>query len=499
MHTGRALRSLGAVAIIGLVMGLIAAGSAAAAPNGASERGAGDYIVVFHDSVESPRAVAQEHARSQGAQVRFVYEHALKGYAATLSENSLRGVERDSRVDYVERDGVATIVHHQCGHDKPWPYEGDCGTGTISGTVTDSSGAAIENASVSADDKSVTTETDGTYTILDVSTGDQAVTASAEGHDSKTQTVTVETNTTVEANFALDPSTSDDPSTSCDSQTLPWGIDRVGAYESSTTAGDCTGSISNVNVYVIDTGADVDHGDLNVVHHENFAGGPNKDCHGHGTHVAGTIAARDNNQDVVGVAPGAPITGVKVLSCSGSGSYSGVIAGVDWVTASATLPAIANMSLGGPVSDALDAAVAASAEAGIVYSIAAGNSGEDACTHSPARAGKGVNGIITVAATDKADAETSWSNFGSCVDIWAPGLNILSTSKGGGTATMSGTSMSAPHVGGGAALYLSATYDPVTKTPDAGVVETALIDAADSTSQTSKDLADILVLDVSGF
>ena len=98
-------------------------------------------------------------------------------------------------------------------------------------------------------------------------------------------------------------------------------------------AGDGTGAITNVNAYIIDTGIDTAHTDLNVVGHVNFAGGPNRDCHGHGTHVAGTVAGRDNTQDVVGVAPGAPLTGVKVLGCGGSGSWSGIIKGIDWVTA----------------------------------------------------------------------------------------------------------------------------------------------------------------------
>ena len=116
-------------------------------------------------------------------------------------------------------------------------------------------------------------------------------------------------------------------------QTLPWGVDRVDADLSSTKAGDGTGAVSNVHPYVIDTGIDAGHPDLNVSGgNVNFAGGKNSDCNGHGTHVAGTIAARDNSIDVVGVAPGAPLTGVKVLGCSGSGSTSGVIKGIDWVT-----------------------------------------------------------------------------------------------------------------------------------------------------------------------
>ncbi|MCI0626782.1 MAG: S8 family peptidase, partial [Acidobacteria bacterium] len=236
-------------------------------------------------------------------------------------------------------------------------------------------------------------------------------------------------------------------------QTLPWGINRIDADISSTLAGNGSGAVTNVNVYIIDTGADAKHTDLNVVKHVNFAGGPNRDCHGHGTHVAGTVAARDNSSDVVGVAPGAPITGVKVLGCGGSGTTSGVIKGVDWVTANAAKPAIANMSLGGGASQALDDAVIKSANSGVFYSLAAGNSGANACNSSPARAGT-RDGVMTVAATDSLDREASFSNYGSCVDVWAPGVSILSTSKGGGTTTMSGTSMASPHVGGTGALYL---------------------------------------------
>ena len=171
-------------------------------------------------------------------------------------------------------------------------------------------------------------------------------------------------------------------------QTLPWGIDRIEADVSSTRAGDGSGAVANVNVYVIDTGVDATHPDLNVVGHVAFAGGPNRDCHGHGTHVAGTIAARDDANDVVGVAPGAPITGVKVLGCNGSGSNSGVIAGIDWVTANAIKPAVANMSLGGGASQAIDDAVRRSAASGVFYALAAGNEG-DQRVHALARTCRG--------------------------------------------------------------------------------------------------------------
>src|SRR5215210_1881417 len=171
-----------------------------------------------------------------------------------------------------------------------------------------------------------------------------------------------------------------DSTVSATAQVLPWGIDRVDADLSSTHAGDGSGVVVGVNVYVIDTGIDTSHTDLGVVRHVNFAGGKNGDCNGHGTHVAGTAAARDNTVDVVGVAPQAPLTGVKVLGCSGSGSTSGVIKGIDWVTANAAKPAVANMSLGGSASQSLDDAVTRSAQSGVVYSIAAGNDGANACT-----------------------------------------------------------------------------------------------------------------------
>jgi aqualysin 1 len=284
-----------------------------------------------------------------------------------------------------------------------------------------------------------------------------------------------------------------DGTASITAQTLPWGIDKIDADVSSTFGGNASGTVSNVNVYIIDTGVDTAHPDLSVVGHVNFAGGANKDCNGHGTHVAGTVAAKDNTSYVVGVSPGSPITGVKVLGCSGSGSWSGVIRGVDWVTANAKKPAIANMSLSGDASQSVDDAVKGSANRGVLYSLAAGNSGANACNESPARAGT-TSGVVTVAATDSTDKEASFSNYGSCVDLWAPGVNVISTKRGGGTATMSGTSMASPHVGGGAALYLSTHSEA---SPSA--VEDALKSSATTTANKSKDGRTIVREYVGGF
>jgi subtilisin family serine protease len=244
-------------------------------------------------------------------------------------------------------------------------------------------------------------------------------------------------------------------------QTVPWGIRRIGANKSSTRAGNGSGKVTGVNIYVIDSGIAA-NSDLNVVKRHNLlASGPDTDCYGHGTHVAGTLAARDNRNDVVGVAPGAPLTSVKVLDCGGHGTAGKVIAGIDWVTAKAAnaeKPAVANMSLGSSRRiKSLNTAVRSSAASGVFYSLAAGNEGWSACRSSPAMTGAGKNnGILTTAATNREDREPSWSNFGRCVDLWAPGANILSTWLGGATRTESGTSMAAPHAGGTAALHLSA-------------------------------------------
>ena len=241
-------------------------------------------------------------------------------------------------------------------------------------------------------------------------------------------------------------------------QTLPWGIDVMGADSSFTSAGNGAGSVDNVYVYVIDTGIQTNHPDLNVVGGRNFLKGKvtaYTDGNGHGTHVAGTIAARDNGSYVVGVAPGAPLYAIRVLDNNGNGTTSGVIAGVDYVTqqkqANPGTPMVANMSLGGSPSSTLDQAVRNCINAGVVVCVAAGNDGIDAGNQSPAR----VTEAITVGAHDASNVMATFSNFGSVVDINAPGVSILSTWKGSTTNTISGTSMATPHVTGAAALYLS--------------------------------------------
>ncbi|HET7695486.1 MAG TPA: S8 family peptidase [Vicinamibacterales bacterium] len=288
-------------------------------------------------------------------------------------------------------------------------------------------------------------------------------------------------------------------------QTVDWGIPKVHADQSTAASGDGSGTVTGVNVYVIDTGVDATHPDINLVNHVSFfPGEANADCNGHGTGVAGIIAARDNGDFTVGVAPGAPVTGVKVVGCAGVSTPSLIIQGVDWVTANAAKPAVANISLGGilPI-NSLNRAVVNSSLSGVFYAVAAGNGNPltgqaiNACYSSPAGAGYNVNnvpnGVATVAATDISDQEAGFSNFGVCVNIWAPGVSVTAPwlMSEGGTITASGTSFASPYVAGGAALLLSRfpTLHPI-------VVEYILLITADVTGTLSKDGAPIRRLNV---
>ncbi len=271
-----------------------------------------------------------------------------------------------------------------------------------------------------------------------------------------------------------------------DGQSLPWGINRIDADKSSTKAGNGSGAVSGVNAYVIDSGVAKD-ADLNVVQRLNFTEEPNEDCHGHGSHISGTIGARDNTRGVVGAAPGLPITSLKVLDCETHGWYSDMIAAIDWVTKNAKKPAVANMSIGGNPSKAVDDAIRRAVKSGVFFAVSAGNKSTSACNQTPARAGAGSNnGILTVAALDSDNKEASFSNYGDCVDIWAPGVKILSTGNSGGIGYMSGTSMASPHGAGAAALYLSKHR---TATP--AQVEAALKKAAATTGSDATDGAAI--------
>jgi subtilisin len=364
-------------------------GTASARPSTAADESRG-YIVVLEDGT-APAKVAKQHGRRYGAQVDHVYRSALKGYSARMSSAAADRLAEDSRVRFVQRDGVV----HASKQDRP---------------------------------------------------------TSQGGKPAPAQPI----------------------------QKMPTGIDRVDAELSSTAAGDGSGSVT-VDVAVIDTGVDLDHPDLNV----NTAGAYNcstgksaDDGNGHGTHVAGTIGALDNGIGVVGVAPGARIWPVRVLNNAGSGTFSAIICGIDYVTEHAAEIDVVNMSLGGGGSDdencgntnrdAMHQAICRSVAKGLTYVVAAGNSAEDAADHVPAA----YDEVITVSALADFDGKTggdgaptcrndvddtfaNFSNYGADVDLIAPGVCIRSTWKGGGYETISGTSMASPHVAGGAALYIA--------------------------------------------
>ena len=372
--------------------GLIAAATVAVAgPVYAAPSSDGAYIVVLRDGANSS-SVAAEHSRAHGAAIGHIYQNALRGYSAHLSEQAAARVAADPRVLWVQRDTEMRIT----------------------------------------------------------------------------------------------------------AQTVPTGINRVDAELSPTAHIDGVDQRVNVDVAVIDTGIDLNHPDLNVftAGAKNCSTGKSaNDGHGHGSHVSGTIGALDNTIGVVGVAPGARLWPIRVLNNSGSGSTADVVCGIDYVTAHASEIEVASMSLGGAGSDdgncgnsnndAMHRAICASVAAGVTYVVAAGNEADNAANHTPAA----YDEVITVSAladfngtpggggasTCRADVDDTiadFSNFGSDVDLIAPGVCILSTWKGDGFNTISGTSMATPHVSGGAALYKA--MNP-TATPAA--VKTALQNA----------------------
>ncbi|MFF8847063.1 S8 family peptidase [Streptomyces sp. NPDC015127] len=238
-----------------------------------------------------------------------------------------------------------------------------------------------------------------------------------------------------------------------------WGLDRIDQRalpldRDFTTAGDGQG----VTAYVLDTGIDYGHSEFGgraTFGYDAIGDGRRgQDCHGHGTHVAGTVGGA-----TYGVAREASLVSVRVLDCAGAGTLSGIIAGFDWVAANAEKPAVLNASLGGARSTAVNNAAEALAESGVLPVVAAGNEAQDACNVSPASA----DDVVTVGATNNSDQETDFSNYGECLALYAPGASITSARMGGGAVDHNGTSMASPHVAGVAALYLA---EHTTASPD---------------------------------
>lgn len=253
------------------------------------------------------------------------------------------------------------------------------------------------------------------------------------------------------------------------SPTPSWGLDRIDQRARSlNNSYTYNSSGAGVAAYIIDTGIQLAHpafGGRALSGFDAIDGGAAEDCNGHGTHVAGTVGSA-----AYGVAKAVRLYAVRVLDCQGSGSNSQVIAGIDWVVGAhaAGKPAVANLSLGGSASKAIDDAVRRMVTDGVSVSVAAGNDNTDACKQSPSR----VAQAITVGAATTEDARASFSNVGSCVDLFAPGVNITSAWLNGGANTISGTSMATPHVAGVAAQYLE-THPAATPATVAGAVGAA--------------------------
>lgn len=395
---------LGALAIT-LVAGAAAAPAAAAPGDGPRST----FIVVLHDHVDS-HAAGRDMARRYNGELRFVYEHALRGFSIRVPESAAGGIARDRRVTSVERDQVVRTT-------------------------------------------------------------------------------------------AINPE-------------VPTGVERVYA-DDNTKIGIGTGAKVDVDIAIIDTGLDSDHPDLNIAGGTNCSGGgPFKqscsdgtfeDSDGHGTHVGGTAAALDNGIGVVGMAPGARLWGVKVLSDSGSGYMSWITAGIDWVTKNGDIE-VANMSLGCEcTSTAMNTAISNSVAAGTTYVVAAGNSDKDTATFSPANHSDVIavsaladfdglaGGVVTSVTSppycrvDQDDTLADFSNWGAKVAIAAPGVCILSTWPGGGYDTISGTSMASPHVAGAAALLASSRPTATPAQVEELLVNNGNYDWTDDSGDKSKE------------
>lgn len=409
-----------------------------------SQKARNRYIVVF-----KKEAAQSAWAEKHGVVRSRVFTKALNGFAADLSAEQIEMLKQSSDVAYIEQDFVVQAFA-QPKANLDW-------NDFFNRLKKSSSSSSSSKSSVASSSSRSSVASSPSSSASSVSTSSSVVSSSSTSSVSSSVS---------SVSSILSSSSSYTPS----NIPVPMGINRIDAELSPTAAIDGTPNNLDVDVAVVDTGVDLDHPDLNVFRNVNMITSANgDDDNGHGTHVAGTIGAKDDGKGVVGVAPGARIWAVKVLDAQGSGLMSDIIAGVDYVAQHADEIEVANLSLGCQcTSSALDNALNNAVKAGVTVVVAAGNSAKDSSAFSPAKNpnvitvsavadfnGQGGGGAGSTCRSDVDDSFANFSNYGAPVDIAAPGVCITSTYKGGGTSIMSGTSMASPHVAGAAALWMA--------------------------------------------
>ena len=466
-RVGGVLASL-LVAASALVAAPHSAGATSPAPDPLPALEAGEptsrYIVTAESSADRTSLVAA--LTEAGVTIREEFTEVLEGVAVSLTAEQYLALKNDPRVASISRDTVVSLESTLASEVDNSSKDGDIIPGRF---VIQTKPALALSAKASILDI-IGDGLTAAYTRAITGYAAELSSAQVDALNRHPGVVLVEPDRVIRAAATQNNAT--------------WGLDRIDQRDLPlSTTFSYIGSGAGVTAYVIDSGI-APHADFGTRLASGFAVsglGSTVDANGHGTHVAGTIGGA-----TWGVAKEAMLVPVRVLDASGAGSTSGVISGINWVITNhqAAVPAVANLSLGGGVSSSLDSAISNLVNDGVVTVVAAGNSNADACGTSPARAPSAV----TVGATGSTDARSSFSNYGTCLDLFAPGSGITSTWLNGGTRTISGTSMAAPHVAGAVASYWSGALSKTRQEVTADIIDLATANKVSSagTGSTNK-------------